>query len=521
MANRSPIGLVLAALVWLVLIGIAAVAYRYFVHPSVEKKLERETSSPSPYRHTVTVALDSFSGYSILRADALQERLKPKGIRLQFEDDGADYGSRLRALRDGDADLAVFTIDSLVKAGAALGSFPATIVLVIDETRGADAIVAYQQSVPSLEALNDPSAAFVLTPDSPSEFLARVAVAHFNLPDLQDDWLQAADGAEDVYKAFRAARPDQKKAYVLWEPFVSQAMREPGAHILLDSGKLSGYIVDVLVARREFLRDDEPLVREVVEAYLRTLYTTDPSSGMVDLIVRDAEKTGSSISKKEAEQLVAGIAWRNTLENYAQFGLLDQDEGLPHIEDVMARIVDVLLQTGAMKENPLEGRYNVLYYDKVLRDMKAGHFHPGRAVNILQTSEEDLEFEAVRGVESLPVLTETQWATLIPVGEMRVKPVAFARGTARLNVESRRNLTRLAEQLGALPRYYLSVAGHARAEGDPAANLELARRRADAVGAFLGEQGLGESRWRAVAEKPSTVGGAAQSVSFVIGQMPY
>jgi hypothetical protein len=38
--------------------------------------------------------------------------------------------------------LAVFTIDSLITAGAKAGDFPGSIVLVIDETKGGDAIVA-------------------------------------------------------------------------------------------------------------------------------------------------------------------------------------------------------------------------------------------------------------------------------------------------------------------------------------------------------------------------------------------
>ena len=189
MAKRSGVGVLLAAATWLVLLGLAAVGYRFFLHPTVEKRLHRQTGSSSQYRHDVRVAVDSFSGYCLLRSQALGDRLKKQGIRLTIKDDGADIPGRLQAMKDGDVEMAAFTIDSLLLAGAEAGAFPGSMVLIIDETRGADAMVAYEQAVPTLDALNDGSARIVATPASPSEFLARVAVANFNLPALPANWL--------------------------------------------------------------------------------------------------------------------------------------------------------------------------------------------------------------------------------------------------------------------------------------------------------------------------------------------
>lgn len=514
----------MAALTWLVIIGLAAVGYKYLLHPTVEKRLHSRTGSSSQYQHEVRLALDSFSGYCLLRSDALGERLKKQGIRLVVEDDGADIPGRLKAMRSGDIDLAVFTIDSLLLAGAESGSFPGSMILVLDETRGADALVAYEQAVPSLDALNHADARIVATPASPSEFLARVAVANFNLPALPDAWLEPEDGAEAVYKAFRASRPDRPRAYALWEPYVSRALEEPGAKILLDSSQLSGYIMDVLVARREFLRDHEDVARQIVEAYLRTAYQVDRSGSMVDLVVDDARRSGTQgIRKAQAAQLVSGIAWRNTLENYVQFGLIRAEgEGLPHLEDAIHRISDVLRRTGAMSVDPLNGQANILFYDKILRDLKASRFHPGKALNLLDPdSGEDLGFETVRAAPTLPALSEEEWASLAPAGEMRIEPLSFGRGGARLTLSSQRNLTLLAEQLEAFPEYYLTVVGHARAEGDADANLQLARMRAEAARNFLLEQGLNPNRVGARGAPSEQRDAAAQSVSFVVGQLPY
>jgi hypothetical protein len=107
-------------------------------------------------------------------------------------------------LRDGQTQFAVFTIDSLLAAGAKGGDFPATIVWVIDETKGSDAMVAYPSGVANLQDLNHASARIVLTPNSPSEFLARVVLANFHLPNLPEQWKVEANGAGAVFDASKA-----------------------------------------------------------------------------------------------------------------------------------------------------------------------------------------------------------------------------------------------------------------------------------------------------------------------------
>lgn len=524
MAKRSPVGILMAAVTWLVIAGALAVAYRYVLHPRLQGRLQDQTGSDSRYRQEVRLALDSFSGYCLLRSEALGDRLGRQGIRWSVVDDGADIPSRVAGLRDGDLDMAVFTIDSWIAAGAREDEFPGSIVLILDETRGADAIVAYRKAVPSLDALDDPAARFVATPDSSSEFLARVAVANFQLPNLTPDWLVPEDGADAVFKAFRAAQPDKPYAYVLWEPHVSRALEEPDAHVLLDSSKLSGYIMDVLVVRRAFLRDHEDVVRLVVESYLRTAYEVNRAGSMVDVVLEDAKAGGTKgFRRTQAEKLVAGIAWRNTLENYVQFGLHQEagDRVLPHLEDAILRIADVLVRTGGVDSNPLGGQAHALYYDKVLRDLKTERFHPGKEINLIAGGKEDLGFETIHGEQTLRTLSDAGWASLVSVGEMRIEPITFGRGGARLNLSSTRNLTGLAGTLDGLPQYYLTVVGHARSEGDAEANRRLARERAEATKSFLIDQGLDESRVRADQADPSGRNGGAQSVSFVVGQLPY
>jgi len=515
-------GCLIAAFVWCIILVLLGAAYKFGVHPYLSKRLKDATGSTSHYKDELVLAADSFSGYCIFRSEAFKQELRDHSIKLRVEDDKADYTARLDALRSGKTQLAVFTIDSLIAAGARAGDFPATIVMVIDETQGADAVVAYDKGISSIQDLNDPAAKIVLTPNSPSEFLARVVLANFSLPRLQDNWMVSADGAGEVYRQFRSAKPVEKKAFVMWEPYVSRALQQPGARVLLDSGKLKGYVVDVLVAQREFLRSKPEMVRAVIESYARAAYRCSREPyGMTKLVLDDAKQTGAeTLDATQAKRIVDGIQWKNTLENYAHFGLLSGAEqgGLPTLEDMIGNIIDVLIKTKAIASDPLSGNHTSLYYDKALSELRMARFHPGQGLN---TPGVGAAAETVRQTQELPTLSAEQWEKLKPVGELRIVPISFGRASANLTLDSERELQELARRLKTFPRFYVRVIGHARAEGDPEANRLLAESRAEAASSYLISQGVATQRLRTESAAATVAAGEAQAVSFVVGQQAY
>ena len=79
----------------------------------------------------------------------------------------------------------------------------------------------------------------------------------------------------------------------------------------------------------------------------------------------------------------------------------------------------------------------------------------------------------------------------------------------------------LARRLQSYPQFYLRVIGHARAEGDPEANRQLAQSRADAAAQYLTNAGVNANRIRTEALPSKSESGDAQAVSFVAGQVPY
>ena len=510
----------IVAVVWLVILVIAAVAYRILVTDPNEEQLHSDTGSDSRYTHEVKIQADLFSGYAVLRSEEMKKNLRLDQIRLTMVEDEADYDARLRALEDGDVEMAVFTIDSLIMAGAKLGRFPASIVMVIDETKGADAVLAYEEGVKTVQDLNSSDAGFILTPSSPSEFLARVVKSHFNLPNLGRDWIIEANGSEAVLKHMKNAARSDKRAYVMWEPHVSQAKALPGVKVLLDSSRIKGLIVDVLVARREYLRDHPDKVRAVIEAYSRAAYHyQNDANGFAGLVRSD----DPSLSGDEAKAVVDGIQWKNTLENYAHFGLVGGAAAgdLLTMEDMINNITDILLKTQALDKDPLSGHYTSLYFDRVLSEMQTDNFHPANALAIDGLGQGTGDLQGVRTNAHLRKLSESQWSSLRAVGDLDVQSIGFRRGSSAISLSSEHELRRLKKMLDNFPSFYLRIVGQARAVGDPEANKRLAESRAQSVGEFLIKEGVPTERMRTEAASAGSTAGTAQSVRFEVGQVPF
>src|SRR3989339_939485 len=220
-----------AGLFVLVLIVIFGVAFKFLIYPKIQSRLVESTSASASYTSEMNVCGDSFAGYAIVRSPAMKRELASQGIRFNWKDDAADYLARAKALRNGDCDFAVNTIDADLVTGQDLGEFPGSIIFVIDESHGADGVVAYKVSVPNVQALNQLGAKILVTSNSPSETLARQMISGM-LPMLTTDqnWLETAEGAEAIYKQLSGTKPNERKAFVLWEPWLSKALEIDGVH---------------------------------------------------------------------------------------------------------------------------------------------------------------------------------------------------------------------------------------------------------------------------------------------------
>jgi outer membrane protein OmpA-like peptidoglycan-associated protein len=492
------------AFIWALVLGAGAVAYKRFLDRPEDGTTTTEKKPPA---NALKLALDSFSGYCVFRSPEFKKKLTDKGLEFEWVDDKADYTKRMQTVKDGSTPLAVFTIDALITQTPPDGDPLAAIVLLIDETRGADAMISYRQGVPDIDALNSERAKIVLVENSPSETLARVVRSKYNLPLLpvrKKDYLITVDSAEDVLKKFLQAKPSERTAFVLWEPYVSQALRQPGSQRLVDSSDFKGYIVDVLVAQRAYLREHADRVQAVVRAYLEVLHERQKSSGgMADLVFSDAQIVEEKVNREQAQQVAKGIWWKNTVENYAHMGILpaDQAKGLQPVGEMIKNITEVLAQT----KQPDEPPPGVARADKLVADDLLRQLYEQRPP--LHIGHQDIRDEAKAGQ-----LTAEQWEKLQTVASMKVPPITFSSVRKdQLTEEAKGHLVELANELKQWPQYYLRIEGHTRKEGDLDANLQLAKRRAESVRDYLVEQQVPEYRLKAEAMPP----GEGMLVRFV------
>jgi outer membrane protein OmpA-like peptidoglycan-associated protein len=272
----------------------------------------------------------------------------------------------------------------------------------------------------------------------------------------------------------------------------------------VDSGDFEGYIVDVVVANRDYLRKEPDVVASLVEAYLEALYTFDDKDKMIQLVLDDADSLGEPLTQQQAEKLVRGIWWKNSQENFAHMGLRDT-KTLQPMETIIGNITNVLKQTNGISDDPTRGKPDLLYRDTILR--KLSHLHPE---------------QEVRERKPLPALTDSQARKLLDgqaEGTLDVERLVFARGRAELRPQSKLVLDELAQKLKTWPRYYVVVCGDTLRDDDPEVyklNEQLALQRAKAAEKHLIEKGIPENRVYAIVGEPS----GSTSVSFVLHRPP-
>ena len=510
----SKTKIILAAFVWLFVLALGVGVWKLVIAPvreikkteiakqQEEAKLEA-TSGTSRFNQEIAIGIDSFSGYAIFRTAEFQNQLANRGIKLKLVDDSADYTVRAAALEKGTLQFALFPADALLKTFSKLDTPPATIIAIVDETRGADAMLAYKTRFENVDRLNSPEVRFVLVGDSPSETLARVVMQDFGLNQVGKDAIVPMASPEKLIERYKKADPSTNDVYVIWEPFVSQMLKNDALHVLTDSSKFTGYIVDTLVVNRDFLIKHEPVVEVILESYFTSLFSYRDAVKQSKLMLDDAKLTKLTIEPDQAAKMVQGIQWKNTQENFAHFGL--RQGAIIHIENILDRISKVLRATGAIDREPVDGKWNRLYFDRPMKQLMSKNFYPG------------VQSEAIREESILKELTDKQWSELASVGTLNVPELVFSRGSSTLTDRSQLILKELGERLQAWPQYYLMIRGNASNLGDVEANKELAAKRALGALQYLESAGIPKQRMRTI---PGDITGETR-VTFAVGEIPY
>jgi NitT/TauT family transport system substrate-binding protein len=207
----------------------------------------------APDAPPLRVATHPWPGYDLLRLADRSGLLDHE--RAELLTTGATES--LAALAEDRADAATLTLDEVLRSNRAGMSLQ--VVLVIDISRGADALVA-RPPIDSLEALR--GRRIGVETSAVGELMLRAA--------LQEAGLRRDEVVVEPVpgRHIDAWRDGQLDAMVTYEPTLS-ILESEGNLTLFDSRRIPHSIVDVLAVRADAARLRPRRTREVVEAYLR------------------------------------------------------------------------------------------------------------------------------------------------------------------------------------------------------------------------------------------------------------
>lgn len=485
----------LKAFIVIVIIGVLGLGAAKIILPMLDKSKQLSSSDAKDIKGNITIAYDSWAGYIPLCSQEMQKRMRQSGYLLECQNDNANYDLRMSNLKKGSINFAVATVDSYI-LNAEKYDFPGTIIAVIDESKGGDALVANKnrlKTIDNLKAHKNLKIAF--TPDSPSEHLLRSIGSHFDVPMLvknSGSWRIEKDGSEAALKELLKGSVD---AAVVWEPDVSKALKNPDMVKILGTEDTTKLIVDILVVNRDYSLSNPDAVKTLLNNYFKTLkfFKLNPDK-LIDEI-----RSSASLDSDNAQKVIKGVSWVNLTDNYHIWFGVDKgsaaaSEGL--VETIYST-VDILLDAQLFSQSPLpDGNpyriTNNSFIETTYKQTASGF-------NSNLTPEQGLKKE-------FKPLPESGWETLREVGTLKIHPISFQSGTHELSDAGKNELQKAIKQLKHYQNFRVIVKGHTGLRGDKQANLQLSQQRADAVmNHLISNYGLNKNRIRAIgygAEKP-------------------
>ncbi|WP_457640194.1 ABC transporter substrate-binding protein [Persephonella sp.] len=159
--------------------------------------------------------------------------------------------------------------------------FDPVIVLVMDISNGADAIVA-QKGISSLKDLKGKKVGVENSALGAYVLLRALEIGGLSLKDIKIVPLEVSEH----YSWFKEKKVD---AVVTFEP-VKTKLLKIGGQIIFDSRQIKGEIVDVLVVEREYLEENPDVVLALVNSWFKVLWDMKNSRMKILKMIAEREK---------------------------------------------------------------------------------------------------------------------------------------------------------------------------------------------------------------------------------------
>ncbi len=350
-------------------------------------------------------------------------------------------------------------------------------VMIVDNTRGADAIIARDPSIRSVEDLAGKKLA--LLQFTPSHGMSIDAVDNSSLSARKKQtveyvYIAAEDGLAGVRAALESGSVD---AAALWDPDLSLALRATKGHVVYSTKTASNLIFDVIVCDQRVLNDPQgrDAVQKLVNGWMK----------------------GVDAAKANPDQAVDAL-----VKTEEFFTLLAKDEGKPFVK----KLFDNLLWTGVADNARILGmsggtnHYERVYqrFDQIYR--AAGALANPKSPVIAPQDSFDTSFirklydaSTTAQVEAKKVETytavEREVAVQAPATVTKPVIVNFGSGQSALSKRAERTIdTDMVPFIENNGSAYFEISGNTDSTGNLVVNNRLSQARAEAVVDYLSKQ---------------------------------
>jgi len=235
--------------------------------------------------------------------------------------------------------------------------FDGKAIMVVDNTQGADAIIAKDQSIKSIEDLADHKVA--LLQYTPSHGMLVDALENSSLSgrkkqSVKTVFIQVEEGTAGVRAAFEKGSVD---AAALWDPDLSLALKAvPGAHVIYSTKIASNLIYDVIVCNQKVLADpaNQSAITAFVSGWLEGVKRVNEDKNLGVIALTKTEQMFTMLAKDQGTPFVSGLFNNLVLTDLAAniriLGLADG--GTNHYERVYKEFDVIYRGIGGTLSNP-------------------------------------------------------------------------------------------------------------------------------------------------------------------------
>ncbi|MEC7986523.1 MAG: phosphate ABC transporter substrate-binding/OmpA family protein [Myxococcota bacterium] len=348
-------------------------------------------------------------------------------------------------------------------------------IMVVDNTQGADAIIARDKSIQSIEDLAGKKIG--LLQFTPSDGMVIDAIKNSSLSKRKRQtidfvYINVEEGTAGVRAALEGGRID---AAALWDPDLSLAIKNTNAHVVYSTKTATNLIYDVIVCDKRIL--DNPANDLALEGFVAgwmegvTAAEKDSNNAVEALI--QTEEFFTLLAKDEGRDFVKklfdNLVWTGLEDNARILGLAG---GLNHYERVYKRFDQIYRAAGALANpnspviNPQES-FEYKYIKRLVDQSSSAKTEAAKP------QYEFSEREAQQASKKEAALTK-------PV------LVGFKTGSSDLN---KRAFQLIDEEMVPLidnnGSAYFLVSGNTDSTGSRSQNVRLSKQRAQAVVDYL------------------------------------